>query len=248
MRMTIRPLSAARGIRAIFADPDDTKRVFEVIEAMQGPSLLRTRKRLRRSASGRTLLRERPNLLHQLCDRERLRAMPEGSLGRAYLSFVDSEGITADGLVEASLVYTPIDHEELAWVRNWLRDTHDLWHTVLGYRGDLIGEIALLAFSHGQTGNWGVGLIAVFGWLKLGRVLDPSLRARERVIEGRLIAERTAWFVDVPWHEWLERPLNAVREDLGIEKPVEYTAVRSHEMEDDSVFGRRRSDRKQRVA
>ena len=237
---SIRPLRAAQGIRAIFADPDDTKQVFKVIEALQGPALMRTHARLQQSEMGRRLLRSRPDLLSVLCDRERLAAFPEPSLGRAYLDFVESEGITADGLVEASLVAEPIADPELAWVRNWLRDTHDLWHVVLGYRGDLIGEAALLAFSHTETGNWGVGLIAAFAWLKLGRVTDPRLRAREHVADGRRIARHAAWFLDVPWHEWLERPLDEVRRELGIEGPVEYTEVRASDV-DNTLFGRRRT-------
>lgn len=234
----IRPLVAARALRAIFADPNDTKQVFKILEALQGPALFRTYGRLQESETGRRLLRERPNLLPILCDRERLASLPEGSLGRAYLDFVDAEGITADGLVEASLVHTPMEDPELSWVRDWLRDTHDLWHTVLGYKGDLVGETALLAFSHTETGNWGVGLVALVGWVKLGRTTDPAIRARDTVVEGRRLAQHAAWFVDVPWHEWLERPLDDVRRDLRIDKPVQYTPVDASAL-DDSLFGRR---------
>jgi ubiquinone biosynthesis protein COQ4 len=236
----IRPIAAARALRAIFADPDDTKQVFKIIEALQGPSLSRTHARLQRSATGQRLLREQPDLLRQLCDREWLASLPEGTLGRAYLDFVDAEGITADGLVEASLVHTPMADPELSWIRNWLRDTHDLWHTVLGYQGDLVGEAALLAFSHTETGNWGVGLVAAVAWVKLGRETDPTLGAQDTVVEGRRIARAAAWFVDVPWHEWLERPLAEVRRDLRIERPVEYHPIPAGEL-DDTMFGRRAS-------
>jgi ubiquinone biosynthesis protein COQ4 len=234
----IRPIAAARALRAIFADPDDTKQVFKIIEALQGPSLSRTYARLQRSVTGRRLLREQPDLLTRLCDREWLASLPEGSLGRAYLDFVDAEGITADGLVEASLVHTPMTDPELSWIRNWLRDTHDLWHTVLGYKGDLVGEAALLAFSHTETGNWGVGLVAAVAWVKLGRETDPALGAQETVVDGRRIARTAAWFVDVPWHEWLERPLADVRRDLRIERPVQYHPIAAGEL-DDTMFGRR---------
>jgi len=234
----IRPVAAARALRAIFADPDDTKQVFKIIEALQGPSLTRTYGRLQQSETGRRLLRERPDLLPILCDRERLASLPEGTLGRAYVDFVDAEGITADGLVEASLVHTPMADPELSWIRDWLRDTHDLWHTVLGYRGDLVGEAALLAFSHTETGNWGVGLVAAVAWVKLGRVTDPALGARQTVVEGRRIAQNAAWFVDVPWQEWLDRPLEDVRRDLGVARSVEYHPIAASTL-DDSLFGRR---------
>jgi len=98
----MRPLAALRAIRRVFADPDATEHVFEVIDALQGPNLKWMRARLQRSATGRRLLASKPSVLPLLSDREALRALPEGSLGRAYLGFVESEGISADGLVEAS--------------------------------------------------------------------------------------------------------------------------------------------------
>ena len=229
---SIRPLVAARALRNVFADPDETKHVFEVIDALQGPTLGRIRARLRRSEQGRRLLETKPSLLPLLNDREGLRGLPDGSLGRAYLAFVESEQITAEGLVEASdLAREDHRHAELVWIKDWLRDTHDLWHAVLGYKGDLVGEAALLAFSHYETGNLGVGAIAALAWLKLGRETEPSVGARRVVRGGRRIAKRAAWFLEVPWHEWLARPLDEVRRHLGVAGPVQYQTVRSHEVD-----------------
>ena len=229
---SIRPLVAARALRNVFADPDETKYVFEVIDALQGPTLGRIRARLRRSEQGRRLLETKPDLLPLLNDRRGLRALPDGSLGRAYLAFVESENISAEGLVEASdIARRDHRHAELVWIKDWLRDTHDLWHAVLGYQGDLVGEAALLAFSHRETGNLGVGAIAALAWLKLGRETDASIRARETIADGRRIAKRAAWFLEVPWHEWLARPLDEVRRDLRVSGPVQYQPVRSDEVD-----------------
>jgi ubiquinone biosynthesis protein COQ4 len=228
---SMRPLAALRAIRRVFADPDATEHVFEVIDALQGPNLKWMRARLQRSATGRRLLATKPSVLPLLSDREALRALPEGSLGRAYLGFVESEGISADGLVEASEYVRESVDGEFLWIKDWLRDTHDLWHTVLGYQGDLVGEAALLAFSHYETKNLGVGAIAALAWLKLGRVTDPKLGARGTVRGGRRLAKQAAWFLEVPWHEWLDRPLADVRRDLGVLAPVSYHPVRSSEVD-----------------
>ncbi len=110
---SMHPIVAARAIRELFANPNDTAYVFEIIDALQGPSLVRLRARLRKSEQGRQLLAEQPDLVPLLKDRDSLRALPEGSLGRAYLAFVESEGITVDGLVSASTVpstTTPCAH------------------------------------------------------------------------------------------------------------------------------------------
>jgi ubiquinone biosynthesis protein COQ4 len=229
---SMRPIAAARAIRELFANPDETRHVFEVIEALQGPSLVRLRARLQKSEQGRQLLAEQPDLVPLLKDRDGLRALPEGSLGRAYLAFVEGEGVTADGLVGASTIARKGDQAaELRWIRDWLRDTHDLWHAVLGYEGDLVGEAALLAFSHHQTRNIGVGMIATVAWFKLGRVTDRRLRARHTIFDGRRLAKQTAWFVGVPWHQWLARPVEDVRRDLGVDRTARYHPVRSHEVD-----------------
>lgn len=227
----MQPLKAVRAMRELFANPDDTQQVFEIIEAMQGPALVRVRNRLQKSAQGRRLLAEQPALVPLLKDREALHALPEGSLGRAYLAFVEAEGITADGLVEASEVERRRDADgEYLWIRDWLRDSHDLWHTVLGYKGDLVGEAAILAFSHHQTGNIGVGMIATMAWFKIGRVTEPNMGCRDVIVDGRRRAKRSAWFLEVPWHDWLARPLVDVRRDLRVEALETYQTVRSHEV------------------
>ena len=88
------------------------------------------------------------------------RALPEGSLGREYLAFVEAEGISADGLVEASdIARQRSEAAELRWIRNWLRDSHDLWHAVLFYTtGDAVrreldeagaGEYEPMMFAQG---------------------------------------------------------------------------------------------------
>lgn len=229
---TPRPLDALRALRSLFANPDETQHVFEIIDALQGPNLFWMRSRLRRSEQGRRLLAERPDLVPLLKDREALRALPANSLGRVYLEFVESEGISADGLVEASNeVDRAGDAADLDWLHNWLRDTHDLWHAALGYKGDLVGEAALLAFTHHHTQNIGIAMIATMAWFKLGRETDPEIRARSVVRDGRRRAKQTAWFVGVPWHEWLARPVDDVRRDLGVRSVVEYQTVRSDEID-----------------
>ena len=229
---TLRIGAAMRAARNLFAAPDETEHVFEVIRALEGKTMRHMCERMRHSAEGRRLLREKPDILAKLCDRDALSSLPEGSLGHAYLAFVDSEGIDADGLIEASEMHpTNHDDDELQWATDWLRDTHDLWHTVLGYQGDLVGEAALLAFSHEHIRNTGLAVIASLAWWKLGRVTAKSVKARETIVAGRRLAKETVWFVDVPWHEWLARPLAEVRRDLGITRPVQYEAVRTQDVD-----------------
>ncbi len=225
----IRVGDAFRALRALLQDPDDTAQAFRVVDALSGRNGERTLARMRRSSTGRELLRDRPQLLPRLTDRAALLALPEGTLGREYLRFLDSEGITAEGLTEASeegrRSMKPEVDPDLYFLRDRLRDSHDLWHTVTGYKGDLLGEASLLAFSFAQTWNLGVGLI-VLAALVQGR--DPAVR--KLVIGGFARGLRSAWLPTVKWESLLARPLAEVRRTLNVGAPVAYQPLRTSDL------------------
>ena len=227
--MTIQPRRALRAVVALARNPDDTAQVFSLIEALSGVSTpQRIVRRLAGTADGATLLRERPDIVEQLADREALRRLPEDSLGHAYLRFVDAEGITAEGLRDASaqgereqLRATP----EVEFMRARMRDTHDLWHTVLGYRGDVLGEAALLAFTFAQTRNPAIGVLVLVGLAKLN-----ASEARSLIIKGFARGLRAAWLPGQHWERLLPLPLDEVRRRLDVDAPPAYTPVRSNEL------------------
>jgi len=208
---------AFRAARALSEDPDDTRHVFTLLESLSWKSNERILKGYQKDVEGRRMLRERPELLPILCDRAALAAMPEGSLARAYLSFVDSEGITADGLVAASLEGQKGLHEpgsDAAYVGQRMRDTHDLWHTVTGYKGDLIGEVALLSFSNAQIWNPGVTVVVGVGVFKIRK-----LGVARTIASARVRGMRAGWLPVAAWERLLPLPLTEVRARLKV-KPV----------------------------
>jgi ubiquinone biosynthesis protein COQ4 len=219
---------ATRAMKALLDDPDDTAQVFRIIEALSGRNGERTVERMKRTASGRRLLETKPPLLDQLTDHRALSKLPAGSLGRAYLEFLDSEGITAEGLKQASLDGQSRGSEDLPadleFLRNRMRDTHDLWHVVTGYKGDLLGEASLLAFSFAQTRNPGVGFIVGVALLR-GR--EPSVR--RLIWQGFVRGARAAWLPAIEWEKLLALPLSTVRRTLNIGEPPVYQTLRSSE-------------------
>lgn len=226
---SLEPLRALRAVSTLMRDPDDTAQVFTIIEALSGAGHAdRLRARFAADPVGARLLRERPNLLPRLVDRAALRRMPAGSLARAYLDFVESEGITAEGLVEASVRGETADRQippEIAFVRARMRDTHDLWHALLGYRGDTVGEAALLAFTLAQTWNPGIGLVVAAAFL---RPFSPEARRlmRDAFRRGR----RAAWLPAIDWEPLLPLPVDEVRALLRVGEPRAYTPVRTAEL------------------
>lgn len=223
----IRFREAWQGIRALLNDPDDTAQVFKIIRALSGNAGERQFQKFLASEHGPSILAEERSLVDRLSDREYLSSLPNGSLGRVYAEFTEREQISPEGLVEAS-ESVPDDGPPLSPDRVLfglrMRDSHDLWHVVTGYGRDLIGEAALLAFTYRQTQNRGIGFIVLVAFLKAGRE-SPEPRAMIR--DGYRRAKRTSWLPGADWESLLERPLDEVRESLGIVPVEPYQALRS---------------------
>lgn len=227
---------AARSLRALLKNPDDLPQVFALIESLSSAGHLESmRDGFRNTEAGRRLLRDKPDIVGLLADRERLAAMPEGSLGRAYLAFVESENISPQGIRDASDVERRAEgiDDEMAFVRDRMRDTHDVWHAATGYKGDVLGELGLLAFIIAQKWNTGIALIVFAAILKgIGRT--PILGV---VRDGYRRGRSAEWLPSQDWESLLERPLDEVRALLSLGSPPVYTPIRSSELRASGIVG-----------
>jgi ubiquinone biosynthesis protein COQ4 len=214
-----RPLEAAAALRRLVANPEDTAQVFVIMRALSGDALSKGHARFAKTPLGAAVLREERDLLDALCDREALRRLPEGSLGRVYLAFVEANGIAAEGLVEASEPtaddYTELTPSEGHYARR-LRDQHDLWHVLTGYSTQPYGEVCVVAFSYPQTANLGFAAIALIGALKIAKE-SGSRQVFRDAWEAYRRGRRARWLPEQDWEALLARPIAQVRAELAIE-------------------------------
>jgi len=223
------PRRALRAARILAADPDALAEVFTIIESLSIDTVARVHRRMKASAAGQRLLSERPEVVACLSDRAALARLPEGSLGRAYLAFVERENISAEGIIAANaqggpstdFLPPPIDY-----VHARLRDTHDLWHAAVGLHGDVLGETVLLAFSFAQIWNPAIALIIGIGLVKTAH--RPG--AARLILEGFRRGWNAAWLPEQPWETMLALPLDEVRARLKLETPIDYQPLRSVEL------------------
>ena len=217
-RLPRRPIQwrrAARMLLDLKRDPTDTRKAFEMFEAVGGRGDDGLFLRFARTQEGVELVARRPSLLALLIDRDALAAMPDGSFGRAYLDFARENGFAADGLlVERDAAFAGLD-DDIGPDRQWFFDrltlSHDLWHVLTGYGTDEAGELALLGFSRAQGLNGRViAVFALFGALIGGRAVQRFMREAHR--RGKC----SACLVVQPWEELLPLPLDAVRARLRI--------------------------------
>jgi ubiquinone biosynthesis protein COQ4 len=181
---------------------------------------------------GSRILDERRDLLPVLSDRQRLLALPPETLGHHYARFMEAEQISADGLAAASLVMREGEAEDLDTAGleaesfgTRLRDMHDLWHVVTGYSRDVLGELALLAFTYQQTRDPGIGYIVrnVEKRMRRGGNAEISGFLRQASKRGR----GAAFLPVADWEALLERPLEDVRDELQVGPPSVYEQRRT---------------------
>lgn len=149
-----------------------------------------------------------------------LRTLPEKSVGRAYASWLDKEAVSPDTRDQVQY----IDDEECAYVMQRYRECHDFYHAVTGLPVLVEGEIALKAFEFANTllPMTGLSLFAVarlkpaersrFWHVYLPWALTNGLRSKE--------------IINVYWEEQLERNVDDLRLDLGMEKPPDLRETR----------------------
>jgi ubiquinone biosynthesis protein COQ4 len=128
-----------------------------------------------------------------------------------------------------------------AWFGRRVRDTHDIWHVMTGYKADeSLGEAALVAFSYAQVGGLGWAFIGGAAALKSLRVTKGTLFARA-VWEGYRRGRKAKWLAGEDYLKLLAEPIDAARARLGLSEPVAYlTAQRELGEEMASYLSQRR--------
>jgi ubiquinone biosynthesis protein COQ4 len=207
------------------ADPNDTRQVFIIIGALRGRASERIFRRFVATPVGARVLAERRQLLPRLQDEAALEKLAQDTLGGAYLAFMRQEQLDAEGLVMPSALAEAEDlPPEMRLVRDRVRDAHDLNHTVTGYGREPLGELCLLAFMYGQTRNPGLLFIVLAGMRKRG--LGPRARAAWGALwEAWRRGSKAGWLPAQDWEALLDRPLAAVRADLGLSPASRYQVL-----------------------
>jgi ubiquinone biosynthesis protein COQ4 len=220
----LHPLEAVKAVRRLLANPDQTREVFVILRAMRGRSGIRLFRRFQQSAMGARILAERRSLLETLSDRPALAAMPAGSLGHDYQRFMAAEDLSAAGLLAPSQSWDdePVP-ADVKLFRERMRDMHDLTHVLTGYGRDPLGELCLLAFTYSHTGNLGMALIVLMGFLQIN-----SWPVRRAVLEAwRHGRSARCWFADMDWEALLPQPLDQLRQRFDLIAPARYRAAMS---------------------
>ena len=230
-------------IRKLMANGDDTTQVFRIMRALNVGNAPMNYARLLGTAQGGRLAYDRVELAERFSDHAFVARFAAGTVGAAYREFLETTGYSADGLVEVSKIVSEdqVAHP-YAWFGRRVRDTHDIWHVLTGYKADeSMGEACLVAFSYAQVGGLGWALIGGAAALKSLKVTGNGLFARA-VWEGYRNGRSARWISGEDYLALLDEPLEAARARLGIRTPTAYLkAQRELGAELSSYLSNRRS-------
>ncbi|KAG6277614.1 Ubiquinone biosynthesis protein [Claviceps purpurea] len=177
--------------------------------------------------TGRRILRLRPRITSQTLSLDHLRSLPEYTLGHAYVLWLDREGVSPD--TRSPTRY--IDDEECAYVMQRYRECHDFYHALTGLPIVREGEVALKAFEWANTGLPMPGLSML-----AAATMKPQERRRFWSIYlpwALRNGSRSKPIINVFWEEMLERRVDDLRGELGIERPPDLRELRKRAREEE---------------
>ncbi len=228
----LRPVAALRAAIRLIFDNQDTAQVARLEVALAGRSEARMFARFAASPVGARVIAERRDLARTLDDHAYLATLPENSLGRHYLAFMEAEKLSAQGLVDATPELTAHLARRPEAYRTYVeysrRAAHDIYHILGGYGRDELGEICVLAMSYEYLkvrSYWmisSVGRFVVAGHLRR-RSAGGGVFAAVR--EASRIGRQAAWPAALDVEAALPEDLDTLRRRLRIGTPVVYHAL-----------------------
>lgn len=199
--------TAIRALGTLARNPGRLDQVLVLSQAVNARSIARGVARFAETDEGRRFFAERPRIDRAHVDFDGLRRLPDGTLGREYTRFLDDNGITPD----AFEALPDVGDERAAWLMLRMRQTHDLWHVITGYRPDLWGEIQLQAFTYAQLRAPSSLVIVLFAMVRWFKLRPSQLRALHR---GYSRGKATSFLPTVRWEELWATPVAELRERL----------------------------------
>lgn len=168
---------------------------------------------MRASDEGRAILAERPRIDSRRVDFGALKAKPVGTLGRDFADHLERNALDPDAL---DVPVTRGRSEEANYLLERVRQTHDIWHTLLGLGAAGHEEVLVHAFQWPQLRMPYSAFVVFFGTFKhlVGerrwRALRTELRAAFRA------GSTAAPLLRVYWEHHWDETTESLREQLGV--------------------------------
>jgi len=148
-------------------------------------------------------------------DLQKLYRLPSNTLGYAFgkhmldrgLKPLKSDALTVDNDTQFLGIH--------------IKETHDIWHVVIGADTDIPGELQLEAFYIAQLYATRFWLALIVKNLLKSTIddIEASTQYMDAITKGWLMAKQAKPLFGINWNELWEHPLEEVRADLNIVFP-----------------------------
>ncbi|KFQ99379.1 hypothetical protein N306_14818, partial [Opisthocomus hoazin] len=169
------------------------------------------RDKMKHHPEGYRILQERPRIRLSTLDMARLRGLPDGTLGREYVRFLEDNKVSPDTRMPPKFV----DDEELAYVIQRYREVHDLMHTLLGMPTNMLG-LAALAWAQ-ELSPPVLFVPTVTSCVVCSRKL--RVLATDLVPWAIRSGRNASCILNVYYEQRWEQPVESLREEIGIFPP-----------------------------
>jgi ubiquinone biosynthesis protein COQ4 len=211
------------GFWNLVKDPGRLEEIISLANAIEMPEVLEAMAAyFARDPKGARAMDERPRVGR--VDLEHLRKLPEGTLGRAFAEHALANGIDPNAIPALT------GDDRVSFMRAHLFETHDIWHTVTGFRTDFASEIGLQAFYFAQFPAQLTAAIMAINFLNLAFYeLDEREARMDALVRGWTMGRRAQKLFGVVWSDLWSTPLDDVRRalDVAVEDAPQKRAVRA---------------------
>lgn len=198
----------------VLGDSTKTHEIHRVEEITGRPRYRRLLREMASTPEGKRILAERPELSSDHVDYDRLRELPTNTLGGAYVRHLDDNGLSADYQAAAT---RHVDDPDMAYLMRRFRQTHDVWHALMGIGITGHEEVLTHWFSYGQLRLPVSALIMVFGTMKHMLFERRWDALRHSLMEAYRSGRDADPLLSVYWEDLWERPLDEVRAAYGVQ-------------------------------
>lgn len=206
--------------KRVLKDPSKTQYVIALAYALNGPALKKSYDKLLTTEKGTEIALAQPEFVEL---HSQLESCPKGSVGEAILknqtySLAILNKISQRGKRGRSWINS---NHPYIWMARRYRDTHDVFHTITGYKMDIFGEAALTTFTYAQTGALQWGFLIIVGLVKL-RFHPLKILA---MIEAFYRGKKCAWLLAEDYEKLIHEDLEECRSRLNLPKARIYNRL-----------------------
>lgn len=147
-----------------------------------------------------------------------LKALPEGTLGRAFEAYMTDNGLDPKRLRESAFIDA---HKKRGADVGYLAERgfqlHDMFHVLTGYDTTPLGEVRVVSFTVAQIPAPYPAMIVASRPLQAA-LYKPQLLPilMDAITEGWALGRRAQPLISVHWEDYWERPLAQLRDEYGL--------------------------------